>query len=62
MPYDVLNTRDFSQERFAEQALRDEGFALVPDTKGLYRSAGGLTDAVIKQRFRDGRFYVVLFA
>lgn len=58
----TLNTLDFSQERFAVQALRDEGFVLMSDNINVWRSADGIIDAVIKQRFRDGRFYIVLFA
>ena len=62
--YAVLNTSDFSKQGYAEQALLDEGFTTGSTTNvyGLWRSRDGLVDAVIKERFRDGRFYIVFFA
>jgi len=44
----TLNTCGFSQERFAVEALRNEGFALIPDTVDIWRSADGLIDAVVQ--------------
>lgn len=55
-----LNIVDFSKVEDAEQFLRDEGFTLDAEC-GHWRSADGKADAVIKERFRDGRFYIVLF-
>ena len=58
----TLNTKSFPDHADAIHALFMEGFAQVDGVTGLYRSADGIIDAVIKQRFRDGRFYIVLFA
>lgn len=58
----TLNTKSFPDRVDAIHALFMEGFEPVDGVADLYRSADGIIDATIKRRFRDGRFYIVLFA
>lgn len=52
---------DFASHGVADRALCDAGFSLQSGF-GIWRSDDGKVDAVIKRRYLNGRFYIVLFA
>jgi hypothetical protein len=57
----VVNEMVFRDVFEAASTLRHIGFRADGDVGGLWRSEDGCVDAVIKERFRDNRYYVVFF-
>ncbi len=56
----TLETADFASRDDAEGALCAEGYTTNGDDD-VWRSPGGVIDAVIKQRTSDNRYIVVLY-
>jgi hypothetical protein len=58
---DAINQMDFASVFDAARTLRAAGFRHNGGVYGIWWSEDGKTSAVIKQRFRDSRYYVVFF-